>query len=403
MLIIPERHKTCYNKFMDKIHEILTRGVEEIIDQEHLEKRLRSGEKLRIKLGIDPTASKIHIGRAISLWKLRELQDLGHTIVLIIGDFTGLIGDTSDKESERPMLSEDQVKENMKDYFDQIGRIIDISKAETHVNSKWLKELGYLEIAEQADYFSLNEFTSRENIAKRVKEGKRVSLRELLYPLMQGYDSVAIKADVEVGGTDQKFNLLAGRTMQKKYGQQPQDLMTFALLEGTDGRKMSSSWGNVINIVDEPKEIFGKVMATLDSLIVKYFTLVTRVPLEEVAEMEKALKEGSLNPRDAKVRLGKELVAMYYGKEAAEAAAEEFDKVHKNKELPEEIEELSLAGKTILEILVEAELAKSNSDGKRLLEQGGVKANGEVVNDAEQKIEADTVLQVGKRRFVKIV
>lgn len=388
---------------MDKIHEILTRGVEEIIDQEHLEKRLRSGEKLRIKLGIDPTASKIHIGRAISLWKLRELQDLGHTIVLIIGDFTGLIGDTSDKESERPMLSEDQVKENMKDYFDQIGKIIDISKAETHVNSKWLKELGYLEIAEQADYFSLNEFTSRENIAKRVKEGKRVSLRELLYPLMQGYDSVAIKADVEVGGTDQKFNLLAGRTMQKKYGQQPQDLMTFALLEGTDGRKMSSSWGNVINIVDEPKEMFGKVMATLDSLIVKYFTLVTRVPLEEVAEMEKAMKEGSLNPRDAKVRLGKELVAMYYGKEAAEAAAEEFDKVHKNKELPEEIEELSLAGKTILEILVEAELAKSNSDGKRLLEQGGVKANGEVVNDAEQKIEADTVLQVGKRRFVKIV
>ena len=388
---------------MDKIHEILTRGVEEIIDQEHLEKRLRSGEKLRIKLGIDPTASKIHIGRAISLWKLRELQDLGHTIVLIIGDFTGLIGDTSDKESERPMLSEDQIKENMRDYFDQIGKIIDISKAETHVNSKWLKELGYLEIAEQADYFSLNEFTSRENIAKRVKEGKRVSLRELLYPLMQGYDSVAIKADVEVGGTDQKFNLLAGRTMQKKYGQQPQDLMTFALLEGTDGRKMSSSWGNVINIVDEPKEMFGKVMATLDSLIVKYFTLVTRVPLEEVTEMEKAMKDGSLNPRDAKVRLGKELVAVYYGKEAAEAAAEEFDKVHKNKELPEEIEELSLAGKTILEILVEAELAKSNSDGKRLLEQGGVKANGEVVNDAEQKIDADIVLQVGKRRFVKIV
>ena len=388
---------------MDKIHEILTRGVEEIIDQEHLEKRLRSGEKLRIKLGIDPTASKIHIGRATVLWKLKELQDLGHTIVLIIGDFTGLIGDTSDKESERPMLSEDQIKENMRDYFDQIGKIIDISKAETHVNSKWLKELGYLEIAEQADYFSLNEFTSRENIAKRVKEGKRVSLRELLYPLMQGYDSVAIKADVEVGGTDQKFNLLAGRTMQKKYGQQPQDLMTFALLEGTDGRKMSSSWGNVINIVDEPKEMFGKVMATLDSLIVKYFTLVTRVPLEEVTEMEKAMKDGSLNPRDAKVRLGKELVAVYYGKEAAEAAAEEFDKVHKNKELPEEIEELSLAGKTILEILVEAELAKSNSDGKRLLEQGGVKANGEVVNDAEQKIDADTVLQVGKRRFVKIV
>jgi tyrosyl-tRNA synthetase len=403
MLIIPEGNKTCYNDFMDKIHEILTRGVEEIIDQEHLEKRLRSGEKLRIKLGIDPTSSRIHIGRAISLWKLRELQDLGHTIVMIIGDFTGLIGDTSDKESERPMLTEEQVKENMKDYFEQIGKIIDISKAETHVNSKWLKELGYLEIAEQADHFSLNEFTSRENIAKRVKEGKRVSLRELLYPLMQGYDSVAIKADVEVGGTDQRFNLLAGRTMQRKYGMEPQDIITFKLLEGTDGRKMSSSWGNVINILDEPKEMFGKIMATLDSLIVKYYTLVTRIPLEEVAEIEKAIENGSLNPRDAKVRLGKELVAMYYSKEAAEAAAEEFDKVHKNKELPDDIEEMKLAGKSILEILVEAELAKSNSEAKRLLEQGGVKANGEVVTDQEQRIETGTILQVGKRRFVKIV
>ena len=228
--------KTCYNCVMKNttakyqgLGELLTRGVSEIIDQEHFEKNLAAKKKLRIKLGIDPTAKDIHIGRAVVLWKLRAFQELGHKIVLIIGDFTGLIGDTSDKDSERPMQTVAQVKANMKGYLHQFGQIVDLKKAEVHYNSKWLKKLGYLEIASQAEQFSLHEFESRENIAKRIKEGKRVSLRELLYPLMQGYDSVAIKADLEVGGTDQRFNLLAGRVLQRNYGQEPQDIMTFDL------------------------------------------------------------------------------------------------------------------------------------------------------------------------------
>lgn len=387
---------------MDKIDEILTRGVEEVIDKKSLEMRLRSRKKLRVKLGIDPTSKNIHIGRAVALWKLRDLQELGHTIVFIVGDFTGLIGDTSDKEAERPMLSPAQVKANMKDYIKQVGKILDLKKTETYYNSKWLKKLGYLEIAEQADQFSLHEFEARENISKRMKEQKRVSLRELLYPLMQGYDSVAIKSDLEVGGTDQKFNLLAGRTLQKHYGQIPQDIMMFTLLEGTDGRKMSSSWGNVINITDIPSDMYGKTMSILDELIIKYFMVATRVPLAEVKVMEHGIKTGLINPRDAKAKLAHHLVEVYHGRKAADQAAAEFDRVHKNKEIPTEIEEFNLAGRPLLEVLVQSGCAKSNSEARRLIEQNGVKLDGVVQNNPAAPA-AEGVLQVGKRRFIKII
>src|SRR3989344_3359892 len=216
--------------------EILIRGVEEVIVREHLEAALKSGKKLRVKLGVDPTSPNIHIGRAGALWKLRDFQDLGHTVVFIVGDFTGLIGDTSDKESERPMMTEAQVKQNIKTYFKQAAKIIDPKKSEMHYNSKWLKKLGFLEIGKMANAFGLHEFESRENVALRLKSGKRVSLRELLYPIMQGYDSIMVKADVEVGGTDQRFNLLAGRELQKLYHQNPQDIITNPLIEGLDGR-----------------------------------------------------------------------------------------------------------------------------------------------------------------------
>ncbi len=387
---------------MDKIDEILTRGVEEVIERKHLEAKLRGKKKLRIKLGIDPTAKKIHIGRAVVLWKLRAMQDLGHKIIIIIGDFTGLIGDASDKDSERPMLEAKTVKENMKGYVAQIGKILEMKKVELQYNSKWLKKLGYLEIAEQADQFSLHEFVARENIARRIKEGKRVGLREVLYPLMQGYDSVAIKADLEVGGTDQRFNLLAGRTLQKHYRQEPQDVMTFSLLEGTDGRKMSSAWGNVINIDDAPEEMFGKVMSILDELIVKYFMLCTLYPLDKVKAMESGIKFGSINPRDAKVLLGKEILKLYHGEEAAQRAAEEFDRVHKNKEMPEEMPEFKLAGEELIKILVEAKMAKSGSEAKRLVDQGGVKVNGETAKDYKLKVPSGAVVQAGKRKFAKI-
>jgi tyrosyl-tRNA synthetase len=243
-----------------KMEELLNRGVEEIIDRSNLENKLKSGKQLRIKLGIDPTSPNIHLGRSIPLLKLKDFQELGHKIVLIIGDFTGLIGDTSDKDSERPMLSEETVKENLQTYIKQAAKIINIDTTEIYHNSKWLGGLDYMEIGRQADIFSLSEFISRENISRRLNEGKRVSLRELLYPLMQGYDSVKVRADVEIGGTDQRFNLLAGRDVQRLYNQEPQDIITNPLIEGFDGRKMSSSFGNTVNLFDTPNDIFGKIM-----------------------------------------------------------------------------------------------------------------------------------------------
>jgi tyrosyl-tRNA synthetase len=386
-----------------KYEEILTRGVEEIIDQKHLEQALASGKKLRVKLGIDPTSSNIHIGRAVVLWKLRQFQELGHKIVFIIGDFTGLIGDTSDKDSERPMLSEKQIKENLKGYLKQAGKILDLEKIEAVFNSKALKNLGYLEISLQADQFGLNEFISRENIAKRMKAGKRVSLREVLYPLMQGYDSVKVKADVELGGTDQRFNLLAGRTMQKFYKQEPQDILMLSLLEGTDGRKMSSSWGNVINLTDEPNDMFGKVMSVNDSLIVKYFKLATRVPLKEIAAIEKELKNGA-NPRHIKKRLAEEIVTLYHGKKHANAASDEFDRVFSQKEKPSDISEIKVKSQNIIDLLVETKLVASKSEARRLVQQGGVRLNDQVITewDATLDIENGQILQAGKRKFVKL-
>jgi tyrosyl-tRNA synthetase len=392
----------------DKIDEILSRNVAEVIDRGHLENALRSGKKLRIKLGIDPTAKLIHIGRAVQLWKLRELQDLGHKIILIIGDFTGLIGDTSDKDSERPMMHKKEVVENMKNYVAQIGKILDLKKTEFHHNSEWLAKLDFLEIAEMADQFSLHEFEARENIARRMKESKRVSLREVLYPLMQGYDSVAIKANVELGGTDQRFNLLAGRTLQKIYGQEAQDIMTFNLLVGTDGRKMSSSWGNVINITDTPAEIYGKTMSIPDKtedgrdLIYEYFIACTRLPMAELLKMAAEIGSGMLNPRDAKARLAKELVSIYHGEKAALAAEAEFNKVHKNKEMPDEILEFKLIGLEIVKVLTEAAAAKSASQAKRLIDQKGVKINGTLVASYSQIVHFGDIIQIGKRKFIKI-
>lgn len=391
----------------DSISEILTRGVEEVIDRKHLEAALRGKKKLRIKLGIDPTSGNIHIGRAVTLWKLRDLQDLGHKIVFIIGDFTGLIGDTSDKDSERPMLTKKQVAENMKGYIDQVGKILDLKKTEVHYNSDWLKKLGYLEIAEQADQFSLHEFEARENIARRMKDQKRVSLREVLYPLMQGYDSIAIKADLEVGGTDQRFNLLAGRTLQKHYGMEPQDIMTFTLLEGTDGRKMSSSWGNVINIADAPNDIYGKTMSILDSLIVKYFLVCTRLPLKRVEELENKMQNGELNPRDAKAMLAFELVKMYHGEKAAEAAEKHFDQVHRYHDVPENMPVFNLdqfikENNKVLRVMIAMGAAKSMSEARRKLDQGGVKINGKPHSGYDYDFKSGDVIQVGPLKWAKI-
>ncbi|BFD24843.1 MAG: tyrosine--tRNA ligase [Candidatus Parcubacteria bacterium] len=385
------------------VAEVLNRGVDEIIDKEHLEKRLQSGECLRVKLGIDPTSPNIHLGRSIPLLKLRDFQKLGHQIVLIIGDFTGTIGDTSDKDSERPMLSEETVQENLKNYIKQAAKIIDIDQAEIHYNSRWLGELKYKEITNQANAFSLNEFISRDNIRRRLEAGKRISLREVLYPLMQGYDSVEVKADVEIGGTDQRFNVLSGRHLQKAAGQEPQDIITNPLIEGLDGRKMSSSFGNTVNLLDEPNEMFGKIMSLKDEFIIKYFTLLTRLDLEIITSYEKELASGA-NPRDYKMILAAELVKMYHSEAEAAAATEYFVNTFSKKEIPSaEIDEFSPQDYSLGAVLLASGLASSKSEIRRLLEQGGIKVDSQVVSDINFELKVGNILQRGKIKFIKIV
>ncbi|MBP9697971.1 MAG: tyrosine--tRNA ligase [Candidatus Moranbacteria bacterium] len=387
------------------IDEILSRGVAEVIDREHLKKRLLSDKPLRIKLGIDPTSANIHIGRAVVLLKMRDLQALGHKIVLIVGDFTGVIGDTSDKDSERPMLAKDAIEENMKTYTEQLGKLIDLEQAEVHYNSTWLGELGYEEIGQQANAFSLAEFISRENIRKRLDEGKRVSLREVLYPLMQGFDSIAVNADVELGGIDQRFNLLAGRRLQEAHGQEPQDILMTNLILGTDGRKMSSSWGNTINLMDAPNDMFGKVMSVPDNLITDYFVHCTRVPMAEIAKMAEEMVTGG-NPRDAKVRLATEIVKLYHGEDEAKKAEQYFVDTFSKGNVPEDVRTVIVTeGGKLIDMLVEVDLADSKADARRKAEQGGVSIDGD-------KLSADTifekgmhdgkVVKVGKKDFVKI-
>lgn len=390
----------------EKIQSILERGVEEIIHKKHLEKQLRSRKKLRVKLGIDPTSPNIHIGRAVVLWKLRAFQDLGHKAVFIVGDFTGQIGDTSDKDAERPMLTEREIEKNVTSYLEQAYKILDKDKTEFHYNSTWLKQLGFAEIGKLANLFGMHEFSSRDNISKRLKAGKRVSLRELLYPLMQGYDSVAVKADVELGGTDQRFNLLAGRTIQEAKGFAPQDVLMTTLIEGTDGRKMSSSWGNTINLTDAPEIMFGKAMSIPDSLMDKYFLLATNTPREQIEQIRKSYS----NPRDRKLILAHTIVEQYYDSHKARLAQESFISQFTKKELPTDIPEVKLKSGNYLpaDILVQTKLATSKSDARRLLEQGGVKINQKVVAKAQINvpikigIKNNLVIQVGKRRFVKI-
>lgn len=385
-----------------KIDEVLSRGVEEVIDRENLKKKLMSGKQLRIKLGIDPTSPNIHLGRSIPLLKLRDFQELGHQIVFIIGDFTGVIGDTSDKDAERPMLEQETIETNLRTYRQQAGMVLDLDKCEVHHNSDWLGKLNYADIGRQANAFSVAEFISRDNIRRRLEAGSRVSLREMLYPLMQGYDSVEIKADVEVGGIDQRFNILAGRTLQEAYGQTPQNIVMNPMIEGTDGRKMSSSWGNTVNLTDEPNDMFGKVMKVGDDLIVKYFTMLTREPIDEIAEISKAIKAGE-NPRDAKVKLAKAIVAMYHSAEAADAAEKYFVNTFAKKQVPDEMPELSPSKADIVTVLMEADFTKSTSEARRAVQDGGVKVNGEKVETIEAEVKAGDVVQKGKRFFVRIV
>ncbi len=391
----------------DIVEEVLTRGVTEVVDREHLKKLLLSNKKLRVKLGIDPTGPRIHLGRTVLLRKLRAFQELGHKVVLIVGDFTALIGDPSDKLSKRPRLTPAQVADNMRNYKKQLSKIIDLSSTELRYNSAWLKKLSFAQVTELAESFSVQQMLARRNFKDRYDKGVDISLREFLYPLMQGYDSVAIKADVEIGGFDQLFNLMAGRTIQKYYGEKEQDILACEMLEGTDGRKMSTSWGNVINITDEPNDMFGKLMSVRDELIGKYLLLTTDVALEKIKNIEKDIKSGKLNPRDAKLFLSREVVSIYHGEKAAEKAEANFISVFQKGNLPEEIKEIKTnSGKIeITELLVKTGLAASKGSAFRLVEQGGVRIDGEKIDDPKKLININSnsfVLQSGKRNFVKV-
>jgi tyrosyl-tRNA synthetase len=386
-----------------KIDELLTRGVEDIIVKDELKALLMSGKQLRIKLGVDPTGAKIHIGRAIPLRKLREFQKLGHQVVFIVGDFTAQVGDASDKLEKRPMLTRAQIDENLKDYKSQISKILDISKTEFVYNNDWLSKLSFGELVQLAECFSVQQMLARRNFKDRYDAGTEISLREFLYPMMQGYDSVAVKADVEIGGFDQLFNLKAGRVVQEYYGMPKQQVMTFQMLEGTDGRKMSTSWGNIISIVDDPYTMFGKVMALHDDLIVKYFTLCTDVSLEDIQAIEIELSQG-VNPRDIKMKLGSELVTLYHTEKDATLAKNSWIETFQKGGVPDVIPEIHTTNdKEVAELLVEQGLVESKTDWRRLVDAKAVTViDGEVVSDP--KIKASNVtLKIGKKRFVKIL
>ncbi|PJC36525.1 tyrosine--tRNA ligase [Candidatus Peregrinibacteria bacterium CG_4_9_14_0_2_um_filter_53_11] len=390
----------------DAITDLLERGVSEVIVRSELEKRLRSGPPIKLYHGIDPTGSRLHIGHAIPLRKLRAFQELGHEVVMLIGSFTALIGDTSDKNSMRPAITQEEIEENFKTYKEQASKILDFSKVEIRYNGDWLGKLDLKDLLQLANKFTVQQMIERDMYQKRLKEGKPIGLHEFLYPLMQGYDSVAMDVDLEIGGNDQLFNMLAGRTLQRVLKDREKHVMTLQLLEGTDGRKMSKTYNNVINITDEPNEQYGKIMSIKDELIIRYFELCTDLPPEEIRELEATLKAGK-NPRDLKMRLGRELVTLYHGAEAAEQAEREFISVFQKGSKPTEMPEFELTEKEIgiMDLIVELKLASSKSEARRLVEGGGVSINDEKISDREAAIQLSgewKTIQVGKRRFAKV-
>lgn len=388
------------------IEELLTRGISEVIDRKSLEAKLKSGKQLRIKLGVDVTAPDLHLGHSVVLFKLKQFQNAGHQIIFLVGDATTRIGDPSGMKKTRPILSEEEIKRNAQTYLDQVGKVLDLDKTEIRRNSEWFDKMGFSDLVKLSSHFSVARILERDDFTKRLKAGQDIRLHELFYSIMQGYDSYQLKADLELGGTDQKFNLLAGRTMQKQLGQTVQDILTVPLLVGTDGKeKMSKSLGNYIGITEPPQEQFGKIMSIPDHLIIPYFELLTEVPREEIDGFNDSLGEDSMNPRDLKARLAKEIVTKFHSAEDAEKAEKEFNRVFKEKGAPSSMPEIETTSPVLLvDLIVENKLAPSKSEAKRLMEQGGVKLDDRKLTDWQKKVtlKDNQILQVGKRKFVKI-
>jgi tyrosyl-tRNA synthetase len=376
--------------------------VAEIIVEDEMRQLLRSGKKLRLKEGFDPSFPDIHLGHMVALRKLRQFQELGHQIVLIVADWTAQIGDPSGMSTTRPMLTIEQVKANAETYMQQFFTIVDKKKTEIRWQSEWFAKFTLTDIIQLTSKFTVAQFLARDDFSKRYKEERPIALTELLYPLLQAYDSVAIQADVEFGGTDQKFNFLVGRELQEMVGQRPQQCFMVPLLVGTDGsQKMSKSLGNYIGVTEPPEEIFGKVMSIPDSLIMDYFELLTDVPDKELGEFKKELENKAVNPMILKKRLAKEIIAQLYTQEAAAGAEEHFARTVQRKEAPDEIKLGTKSGKSLQDYLVENQLAKSKSEARRLIEQGAVDINGEKVTDGRKIVAKDSIIKVGKRGYIR--
>ncbi|MDD2586068.1 MAG: tyrosine--tRNA ligase [Syntrophomonadaceae bacterium] len=400
--------KNINNQVTEQL-EIIKRGVAELIPEEELKdklfKSIKENRPLKVKLGLDPTAPDIHLGHTVVLNKLRQFQDFGHEVHLIIGDFTGRIGDPSGKSETRKQLTEEQVQINAATYQDQIFKVLDPVKTVVHFNSEWLSKLNLEGVLTLAAKYTVARMLERDDFDNRYKEGLPIGVHEFLYPLMQGYDSVALQADVELGGTDQKFNLLVGRHLLREYGYEPQIAIMMPILEGTDGvQKMSKSLGNYIGVNEEPYEMFGKTMSITDELIIRYFELLTTVSMQEVSDIKKGMQSGKINPRDAKIRLAKELITMYHNSEAADQAEEKFKLVFSKGDIPDDIPEV-IVNETetwLPKFLQDQNMVSSTSEGKRMIKQGAVKINGEKYSDEDLSLEDSMVIQVGKRKFIKV-
>ena len=397
---------------IDEQLSYLRKGTVEIIREADLkaklEKSAKTGKPLRVKLGADPTAPDIHLGHTVVIRKLRAFQELGHTVIFLIGDFTGLIGDPSGKSATRPQLTREEINANAETYKEQIFKLLDPEKTEIRFNSEWMDKLGSDGFIRLASHVTVKQILERDDFAKRLKEEKPVALHELLYPLTQAYDSVALEADVELGGTDQKFNLLLGRNLQREYEQESQVAMITPLLEGTDGvQKMSKSLGNYIGINEPPQEIFGKVMSISDEMMWRYYELCTDLTPDQIATLKSSTQNGR-NPRDVKVELAKSIVADFYSMPEAAKAEDEFNLVFRNKQIPDEIHERSIQAGLwkVPKLLLETQLTSSMGEARRLIEQGGVSVDGEKCFNANAEIKIDVdqekLIQVGKRRFLRV-
>ena len=392
---------------IDEQIKIISKGVDEIIGLEELKEKLKSKKELVVKLGLDPSAPDIHLGHTVVLRKLKQIQDLGHKVVIIIGDFTGKIGDPTGKSKARKPLTTEQVLENAKTYETQIFKILDRDKTEVKFNSEWLSKMTFEEVIKLAAKSTVARMLERDDFKKRYESNMSISLHEFFYPLMQGFDSVEIKADIEMGGTDQRFNVLMGRMLQKEFGQEPQSIIIMPLLEGLDGEnKMSKSLGNYIGIDESATIMFEKAMSIPDGLIIKYFELVTDIHPDIIERIRKDLEEDNVNPRDVKISLAKEIVELYHGKEEAKLAEDRFRKVFQKGEIPDDIKtvEVNSGDFNLADIVLGNKLVPSKKEFRRLVEQGGVKVNGERISNIDEvSLASKFIIQIGKKKFIKVI